>query len=190
MYTFLRFTQNKNNGFEAKNQNNHRNDYDYLLLSDEEYIKKVKNDISSLQIPNINKEFMIHNLINVKHKRENFYRENYEDFQNGIWCFIKKDINLNCKLSNDDLENFRFELNHLHSVNNLKDEIILALNDNTNKTNHKLYLHIAQMLDMFKNEIYVYDCNWERKLSLDDSLTLNTGTYLPKKFIRYLTVKS
>lgn len=84
-------------GFEPQYQSQHLKDNKYLLMSDEDYINLLKEDIP----PNCyNNEIYIGQLLRGKWKRQDFYKENIKDFQYGIWCFLKWKAD-------------EFELNHL-----------------------------------------------------------------------------
>lgn len=84
-------------GFEPQYQSEHLNDNKYLLMSDEDYITWLKENIP----PNCyNEEIYIKQLLKEKWKHQDFYKENIKDFQYGIWCFLKGEAD-------------EFELNHL-----------------------------------------------------------------------------
>lgn len=79
-----------NTGFEPQYQSYHLKSDEYYFMSDEEYVNSLEN---------LN-EYQKHFCLLEKKRHEDFYKENYNDFKFGIWCFIKGYAN-------------NFELNHL-----------------------------------------------------------------------------
>lgn len=93
--------------------------------------------------------------INNRHKYlYNFYKENLEDFKEGIWVFIKGHKN-------------NQSLNHLK----YKDE-------KTGEIKKKL---VPCWYGQIPCNTIVYDCNLERKIRIDDPIIQNFGCYIPKK---------
>ena len=82
-------------GFTPRYQSYHLHSDEPILMSDEDYFKWLKESGMN--------EYQQRMLLGVKRSREDFYREHYEDFINGIWCFIRG--------HRDD-----FELNHLNKI--------------------------------------------------------------------------